>query len=73
MYPRILGRVERHPLQFCAQYASIFRLLLKVAVKGTHQCDFFEILPRVIPQSIAANAARTCTKSRSNIDAIFEW
>ena len=38
MYPRILGRVERHPLQFCAQYASIFRLLLKVAVSVTHQC-----------------------------------
>ena len=25
-------------LQFCAQYASIFRLLLKVAVSVTHQC-----------------------------------
>ena len=28
------------PSQRSLHYAPIFRLLLKVAVKGTHQCDF---------------------------------
>ena len=40
VYLRILGRGEGLSLQFCAQYASIFRLLLKVAVSVTHQCAF---------------------------------
>ena len=37
------------------QDAPVFRLLLKVAVKGTHQCDFFNFwgslgLPTMLPQ-----------------------
>ena len=36
----VLFTVQGLSLQFCAQYASIFRLLLKVAVSVTHQCAF---------------------------------
>ena len=35
---QILNGAAMGSLQFCAQYASIFRLLLKVAVSVTHQC-----------------------------------
>ena len=38
------GVPARTTSQCSLQSAPIFRLLLKVAVKGTHQCDFFKFL-----------------------------
>ena len=56
-----------HAASQCSlQSAPIFRLLLKVAVKGTHQCDFFKFLQRVIPQSIAANAVHNPDEVQSH-------
>ena len=56
-----------HAASQCSLHsAPIFRLLLNVAVKGTHQCDFFNFLQRVIPQSIAVNAARKADEIQSH-------
>jgi hypothetical protein len=40
------------------QDAPIFRLLLKVAVKGTHQCDFINFCGGVTPQLLTTMGAR---------------
>ena len=53
--------VQYNPLQRLLSqrslhYAPIFRLLLKVAVKGTHQCDFFNFCGAFGPQ----HKADTC-------------
>ena len=37
----IAGASKEQPSQRSLHNAPIFRLLLKVAVNGTHQCDFF--------------------------------
>ena len=45
---QVLARVRR-PSQRSLHNAPIFRLLLKVAVKGTHQCDFFNFCGALAP------------------------
>ena len=39
-------------------YAPIFRLLLKVAVNGTHQCDFLIFCGAFMPQHTRASARK---------------
>ena len=45
-----LLRPQSGASQRSLQDAPIFRLLLKVAVKGTHQCDFLNFCGALVPQ-----------------------
>ena len=50
--PRDLGASQRS-----LHNAPIFRLLLKVAVKGTHQCDFLNFCGALVPQHFGEHLA----------------
>ena len=45
--------------------APIFRLLLKVAVKGTHQCDFLNFCGAIWPQQSIRHPPRSQSESTS--------
>ena len=44
--------------------APIFRLLLKVAVKGTHQCDSYQFLRGILPNATIEEHATSCRSTR---------
>ena len=54
---RNAARERKEVSQRSLHYAPIFRLLLKVAVNGTHQCDFLNFcgasVPTISPSAIA--------------------
>ena len=52
---KVETRTSTHgPSQRSLHNAPIFRLLLKVAVNGTHQCDFLNFCGTLVPISKAA-------------------
>ena len=51
-------RRSTRPSQRSLHNAPIFRLLLKVAVKGTHQCDFFNFCGASGPNNVKRVAPR---------------
>ena len=67
-----LTRGRRRPCatESCASQRSlhnapIFRLLLKVAVKGTHQCDFLNFCGAIWPQQSIRHPPRSQSESTS--------
>ena len=48
--------------------ASIFRLLLKVAVNGTHQCESLNFCGTLVPTTMFVMAQLPCSLGRSIVN-----
>ena len=68
------GRVSRHEVssQRSLHNAPIFRLLLKVAVNGTHQCDYSNFCGSLGSQRLGATLRRSDFSWRATSDVQLE-